>query len=69
MAAALPGLKSLDFTPFSGDEVELACRMNPSRMLKHATKATRTESTVRGPPTPTRGGRPTNKHSMEKEKQ
>ncbi|KAL8275616.1 hypothetical protein Esti_000567 [Eimeria stiedai] len=34
VAAALPGLKALDFTPFSGDEREVACRANPAKLLR-----------------------------------
>ncbi|KAL8430090.1 hypothetical protein ACSSS7_006146 [Eimeria intestinalis] len=38
VAAALPGLKSLDFTPFSGDEREVACRANPAKLLRSRPK-------------------------------
>ncbi|KAL8448906.1 hypothetical protein Emed_003476 [Eimeria media] len=38
VAAALPGLKALDFTPFSGDEREVACRANPVKLLRSRPK-------------------------------
>ncbi|KAL8444146.1 hypothetical protein Emag_005660 [Eimeria magna] len=34
VAAALPRLKALDFTPFSGDEREVAYRINPAKLLR-----------------------------------
>ncbi|KAL8424470.1 hypothetical protein Efla_005026 [Eimeria flavescens] len=38
VAAALPQLKSLDHTLFSGDEQEVACRLNPLKLLRSKPK-------------------------------
>lgn len=34
VAAALPWLKALDYTPFSFDEMEVACRLDPHKVLR-----------------------------------